>query len=370
MCWGRSAKELLEDYFNDNSILKLGFVLKEPREVLNLNQTQLKNFELDGLLSTDIELDSPQNELLVLRSNTGRAFLSFESNFNRNIRAFCRFFGDTGNHAVYDINIGKEDLCGKNWQAGASLNMAGIGTSLAYLSYSQYLNKLALGFQGSIVLEADRPFLTSVWAIYRPLLPVSLGVKLSMSGIHRNSIKPSFFLNMRYPHRSSAEYVHRIPHYEINVQLIDGFSSFAFSCYQNFVIRRKVYNILEAYNITHITNYIAIGAEIALSNNCLDFGAAASWQLNKNHLFKAKVTQQLAQFCWVLKSWSNPRVIFSTTTGYCFLHNVPKVGFGLIVEAASGQADFEGASPNYEDMDLVIYQGEEAPEVTKKYELK
>ncbi|KAI3970504.1 hypothetical protein MKX01_024151 [Papaver californicum] len=127
------------------------------------------------------------------------------------------------------------------------------------------------------------------------------------------------------------------------------------SFYQHVVVQRRVKNPFEEDGVVGITNYIDFGfelqtrvdkAESANTGQDSTFQIAASWQANKNFLFKGKVGPLSSSIALAFKSWWKPSFTFSlsavrnrrtATTGF---------GFGLRVEDLR-EARYQRADPNY-----------------------
>uniref|UniRef100_A0A0D3GB70 Uncharacterized protein n=1 Tax=Oryza barthii TaxID=65489 RepID=A0A0D3GB70_9ORYZ len=111
----------------------------------------------------------------------------------------------------------------------------------------------------------------------------------------------------------------------------------------------EVKNPFEDDQIVGITNYIDFGLELATridkdkpsesANNSL-FQFAASWQANKNFLFKGKLGPSKSSVALAFKSWWRPSFTFSVTGG------TRSYGFGIRVEDLR-QPSYQRADPNY-----------------------
>uniref|UniRef100_A0A0E0DUS8 Uncharacterized protein n=1 Tax=Oryza meridionalis TaxID=40149 RepID=A0A0E0DUS8_9ORYZ len=132
-------------------------------------------------------------------------------------------------------------------------------------------------------------------------------------------------------------------------------SKFIASFYQHMVVQRRVKNPFEDDQIVGITNYIDFGLELATridkdkpsesANNSL-FQFAASWQANKNFLFKGKLGPSKSSVALAFKSWWRPSFTFSVTAVNDHLKGTRSYGFGIRVEDLR-QPSYQRADPNY-----------------------
>lgn len=126
------------------------------------------------------------------------------------------------------------------------------------------------------------------------------------------------------------------PSFEIAAIANDLGKSFSLSYFQHFVLRRKIYNPLEEAHVTHIVNYVDVGTKVSVVRGAgARMGVAASWQLNKNHMFKAKVDNHRASLAWVFKNWTYPSFALSTCGKYDFKTGQPSVGATLSIQSMS-----------------------------------
>uniref|UniRef100_A0A0E0HIX5 Uncharacterized protein n=1 Tax=Oryza nivara TaxID=4536 RepID=A0A0E0HIX5_ORYNI len=132
-------------------------------------------------------------------------------------------------------------------------------------------------------------------------------------------------------------------------------TEFIASFYQHMVVQRRVKNPFEDDQIVGITNYIDFGLELATridkdkpsesANNSL-FQFAASWQANKNFLFKGKLGPSKSSVALAFKSWWRPSFTFSVTAVNDHLKGTRSYGFGIRVEDLR-QPSYQRADPNY-----------------------
>ncbi|OMO80675.1 hypothetical protein CCACVL1_12825 [Corchorus capsularis] len=120
-------------------------------------------------------------------------------------------------------------------------------------------------------------------------------------------------------------------------------SQFIASFYQHLIVQRKVQNPLEDDDKV-ITNYLDFGIELqtrmddtktVISNNNISdstFQVAASWQLNKNFLFKGKVGPLSSSMALAFKSWWKPAFTFNISATRNHISGATGYGFGLRVE--------------------------------------
>eukprot|EP00899_Mesostigma_viride_P005525 jgi/Mesvir1/14974/Mv14637-RA.1 len=109
------------------------------------------------------------------------------------------------------------------------------------------------------------------------------------SAVHSSPLSPSFDICLEVQERR---------------QLIASY-------FQHLVVTRKVANPFEEEGVVGITNYIDIGCQIVQSldetdSTVPDAQFAASWQVNKNWLLKAKVSSYAVAAAAVFKAWWNP----------------------------------------------------------------
>ncbi|GJM89835.1 hypothetical protein PR202_ga06057 [Eleusine coracana subsp. coracana] len=126
------------------------------------------------------------------------------------------------------------------------------------------------------------------------------------------------------------------------------------SFYQHLVVQRRVKNPFEADQVVGITNYIDFGLELAArvdkdkptENGSSLFQLAASWQANKNFLFKGKLGPSMSSVAVAFKSWWKPSFTFSITAVNDHSKGTTSYGFGIRVEDLR-QPSYERADPNY-----------------------
>ncbi|XP_057515332.1 uncharacterized protein LOC130796918 isoform X1 [Amaranthus tricolor] len=132
-------------------------------------------------------------------------------------------------------------------------------------------------------------------------------------------------------------------------------SQFIASFYQHVVVQRKVQNPFEENGIIGITNYLDFGFELKTrleDNNASDksqdstFQVAASWQANKNFLFKGKAGPLSSTLSLAFKSWWKPSFTFSISATRD--HTVGNSSFGFSIRAENlREARYERADPNF-----------------------
>ncbi|OVA07589.1 hypothetical protein BVC80_8965g19 [Macleaya cordata] len=127
------------------------------------------------------------------------------------------------------------------------------------------------------------------------------------------------------------------------------------SFYQHVVVQRRVKNPFEEDGVVGITNYIDFGFELETridragsTNNVQDstFQIAASWQANKNFLFKGKVGPFSSSLALAFKSWWKPSFTFSISAVRDRKLGTTGFGFGIRVEDLR-EASYQRADPNY-----------------------
>ncbi|TVU20210.1 hypothetical protein EJB05_36409 [Eragrostis curvula] len=125
------------------------------------------------------------------------------------------------------------------------------------------------------------------------------------------------------------------------------------SFYQHLVVQRRVKNPFEDDEVVGITNYIDFGLELAArvdkdkkTESGNSFQLAASWQANKNFLFKGKLGPSMSSVAVAFKSWWKPSFTFSVTAVNDHLKGTTSYGFGIRVEDLR-QPSYQRADPNY-----------------------
>ncbi|KAF3444657.1 hypothetical protein FNV43_RR14350 [Rhamnella rubrinervis] len=144
------------------------------------------------------------------------------------------------------------------------------------------------------------------------------------------------------------------PSYNFGLELAKS-SQFIASFYQHVVVQRRVKNPLEENDVVGITNYIDFGFELQTriddaqtSNKIADstFQIGASWQANKNFLFKGKVGPLCSSVAMAFKSWWNPAFTFGISANLDHKFGTTAYGFGLRVENLR-EASYQRADPNF-----------------------
>ncbi|TVU20197.1 hypothetical protein EJB05_36396 [Eragrostis curvula] len=114
-----------------------------------------------------------------------------------------------------------------------------------------------------------------------------------------------------------------------------------------------VKNPFEDDEVVGITNYIDFGLELAArvdkdkkTESGNSFQLAASWQANKNFLFKGKLGPSMSSVAVAFKSWWKPSFTFSVTAVNDHLKGTTSYGFGIRVEDLR-QPSYQRADPNY-----------------------
>uniref|UniRef100_A0A5B7BFW6 Uncharacterized protein n=1 Tax=Davidia involucrata TaxID=16924 RepID=A0A5B7BFW6_DAVIN len=144
------------------------------------------------------------------------------------------------------------------------------------------------------------------------------------------------------------------PSFNFGLELAKN-SQFVASFYQHVVVQRRVKNPLEENEVVGITNYIDFGFELQTrvdddktSNNIPDstFQVAASWQANKNFLFKGKVGPLSSSVALAFKSWWKPSFTFSISATRDRAVGKTAFGFGIRVDNLR-EASYQRADPNF-----------------------
>ena len=122
---------------------------------------------------------------------------------------------------------------------------------------------------------------------------------------------------------------------EFGLEMIDNGAAVIASYYHHSIVRRRVYNPLESAGVVAIHNYIDLGAEYIVSK-----AAAASaswqfvgaWQMNKNVMIKARVSDADAAAAVVLKSWWSPSVTAALTVVRGFVPSDRQTRIGIALD--------------------------------------
>jgi len=124
------------------------------------------------------------------------------------------------------------------------------------------------------------------------------------------------------------------PPFEITALIRQMGQSFTFSYFQHFVVRRRIYNPFEEKHVKQIVNYIDVGTIVDVQDDGhTNLSIAASWQLNKNHMIKAKVDNRRASLAYVFKSWFHPALSLSIAGKYDYATMRPSLGFILNLQS-------------------------------------
>lgn len=121
---------------------------------------------------------------------------------------------------------------------------------------------------------------------------------------------------------------------------------------------RQCKNPLEESKVVAITNYLDLGLQI--TSSLVETGSAAdgargqqdsnlrlaaSWQVNKNWLMKARVGSDAAAFALALKAWWQPSVTFGISAVYDYALRAPRIGFTFNMENY-GNIRYERSEPS------------------------
>ena len=131
-----------------------------------------------------------------------------------------------------------------------------------------------------------------------------------------------------------------VPAYEIGVRLLEGGEELVTSFFNHLTVRRRVWNPLESSAVVGIHNYVTVGMELSMRRTRRpSWRLAGSWQLNKNLLLKARLSDSKASACVAVKSWHSPSSLLALAAHYDYsaglqlglsaaLENVGSVLFG------------------------------------------
>lgn len=144
------------------------------------------------------------------------------------------------------------------------------------------------------------------------------------------------------------------PSFNFGLELAKS-SQFIASFFQHVVVQRRVKNPFEENEIVGITNYIDFGFELQTrledartSNSSSDstLQVAASWQANKNFLFKGKVGPLSSSIVLAFKSWWKPSFTFSISATRDRTVGKTDFGVGIRIENLR-EASYQRADPNF-----------------------
>lgn len=292
-------------------------------------------------------------------SRTAGGFLGLEARWKNQIRAILSMEGSETTVPKVYVGLGRENLKGTSFFASCDPRP---DTAQAEFGVTQAFGYGTLGAHASFLGRNGRPKL-SAWTALRPLPEIAIGANLKLDPTRDGDYEgdADFAINIR----DADALIYDRPAYEITFVAKNRGSSFLLSYFQHFVMRRLVRNPLEESHVTHITNYVDVGAEVAVEKEKMKFGIAGSWQINKNNLVKARLSQDNLQGAYILKTWANPAFVFAANLGLNFHTGKPQYGLSITCEAALGQPEFERAGVNYEEVQVVKYGAEVAPEVNR-----
>lgn len=289
--------------------------------------------------------------------------LALEARWKNQVRAMVSMEGsDNAQPKVY-FGIGRENLKGTSFFASFDPRRT-IARCDFGLTHAHPLG--TLGASASINSRQDLPKL-GAWAAVRPIPEISLGANFHMDPTPEGQYiaDADFAVNIRDPNAV----IYDRPAYEITLVAKNRGAAYHLSYFQHFVTRRQIRNPIEDKHVTHITNYVDVGSEVIVEQDSLKFAIGSSWQLNKNNLIKARLSQNGAQVGYVFKTWANPSFVLSLNSGLNFKTGRPMYGIGVTCEAAIGQPEFERAGVNYEEVQIVRYGAEPAPEMVNRYDM-
>ena len=288
--------------------------------------------------------------------------LALEARWRNQIRAMVSMEGSENKQPSVYFGLGRENLKGTSFFASFDPRRQVARCDFGLTHATQYGT---LGVSASVNGQQDLPRL-GAWAAVRPLPEVSLGANIKMEPSSQGyTAEADFAINVRDP----DAIIYDRPSYEITLIAKNRGASYHLSYFQHFVTRRRIHNPMEEDHVTHITNYVDVGAEVAVEADSMKFGIGGSWQLNKNNLIKGRLSQNGAQMSYIVKTWANPSFIMALTSGLNFQTGKPMYGISFTCEAALGQPEFDRAGANYEEVQVVRYGAELAPEVVNRYDM-
>jgi hypothetical protein len=288
--------------------------------------------------------------------------LALEARWRNQLRALLSIKGSETKAPEVYLGFGRENLKGLSFYATVDPRPDCVQGEAGITQAFQYGT---VGLFSSFVGRDKLPLVTA-WAAMRPMPAIAVGANVKLNPTPEGfDPDVDFALNIRDP----DAIIYDRPSYEISLKALSKGKTFLLSYFQHFVTRRRIYNPTEEKHVTHITNYIDVGAEVAVEKEKLEFAVGGSWQLNKNNLLKARLSHDAIQSSYVFKTWANPSFIAAFNAGYSFKKNAPQYGLSIICEASLGDAEFERAGANYEQVQVVRYGAEQAPPEFSKYDM-
>jgi len=356
--FGRPTHELLNDFLSAGSFVRTDMVLKPQIRLVNGRSATPTTPDVTAFLEGTIHPEPLAGHIEVgqLGKNAGM-MLALESRWKNQMRAVLRMRGSESKAPEVYIGVGREDLKGTSFFVSVDPRPESVQGDFGLTQSFQYGT---VGFSASILGREQLPMLAA-WTALKPVPAISLGSNFKLAPSPTGGYIPDYDLAINI--RDVDALIYDRPAYDITFKSLSKGKTFGLSYFQHFVIRRKIYNPIEEKHITHITNYIDVGAEINVEQEKMEFGVGGSWQINKNNLFKARLSQDIVQATAIFKTWANPSFIFYLNGGYNFRSRTQQIGVGLTCEASLGQAEFERAGVNYEEVQVVRYGAEAAPEV-------
>lgn len=286
--------------------------------------------------------------------------MGLEARWRNSMRAIIQMNGSETKAPNVYLGVGRENLRGTSFFASCDPRPASLQGELGA---TQAFEFGTLGASAKLPAAGRLPSVTA-WTALKPVPEVSLGAnfKFDPRDDRRGyEVDADFAVTIR----DADALIFDRPAYEILFLAKNRGESFHLSYFQHFVTRRLIRNPLEEKHVTHITNYVDVGAEVAVKDERMKFAIAGSWQMNKNNLLKMRLSQDNVQASYIFKTWANPAIVLGTNVGINFKTGKPQVGLSLTCEAAIGQAEFERAGANYEEVHVVRYGAEIAPEVNR-----
>lgn len=285
--------------------------------------------------------------------------LALEARFSNQFRAMVSMKGSETSQPVVYVGVGRENIKGASFYGSMDPRPE---TFQGELGFTQAFQYGTVGLSANWVGRDQKPQI-SAWTAVKPVPAIAIGANFKLEPTKEGPYARTVDLavNIRDPDAT----IYDRPAFEIAFKSLDMGKTFSLSYFQHFVIRRKIYNVMEAKNVTHITNYVDMGAEISIEKDKMNFGVGGSWQMNKNNLIKAQLAKERIQASYIFKTWGNPAFVFAFNGGFNFKHMTPQFGLAVTCEASLGQADFDRAAANYEQVELVRYGAEAAPTVNR-----
>jgi hypothetical protein len=222
-------------------------------------------------------------------------------------------------------------------------NRLNIGSNRRWLSGGVVCNVF-----GDAPVDPIKSFKFGLWGQIRPSPNFTLGAQVGqkdidiVASIHDPSPeRPNFDLTLRHNVRGNMTEL---------------------SYFQRYVLRRRVGNVFEDPHVTHIANNIDFAAKVNFDAHHWFGQVATGFQLTRNHMVKAKITNSVAQAAYIFRSWSTGLEV-SAQTQYDFTSGRQTHGIGIYFRSQDPKVTYEHVSGVFEKSPEIKYAHEPAPEI-------